>query len=118
MSSSVMFEPSCYGLSNLDGASLVELNMLGFALEFEGNSLQHVCPITSTRRRRHTKEFEGEGEYEFNTFNCASFWRILDEPFQKKGGWYNPGLQGLVEQLQGLVPRAMDKRMEGSTEEK
>ncbi|KAI5682511.1 hypothetical protein M9H77_03739 [Catharanthus roseus] len=62
MSSSVMFEPSCYGLSNLDGTSLVELNMLVFALEFDGNSLQLVCLITSTRRRRHTKEFEGEGE--------------------------------------------------------
>ncbi|KAI5682527.1 hypothetical protein M9H77_03755 [Catharanthus roseus] len=62
MSSSVMFEPSCYGLSNLDGTSLIKLNMLGFVLEFDRNSLQFVCPITSTRRRRHTKEFEGKGE--------------------------------------------------------
>ncbi|KAI5682516.1 hypothetical protein M9H77_03744 [Catharanthus roseus] len=62
MSNSVMFEPSCYGISNLDGTSFVELNMLGFALQFDRNSLQLVCPITSTRRTRHTKEFEAEGE--------------------------------------------------------
>ncbi|KAI5668711.1 hypothetical protein M9H77_18564 [Catharanthus roseus] len=49
MSSSIMFDPSCYGFGNLDDTSLVELNI-------------HVCTITSTRGRRHTMEFEGQGE--------------------------------------------------------
>ncbi|KAI5667687.1 hypothetical protein M9H77_17540 [Catharanthus roseus] len=44
MSSSVMFDPSCYGFGNLDDSSLVELNIVGFAFEFDRNSLQHVAP--------------------------------------------------------------------------
>ncbi|KAI5678431.1 hypothetical protein M9H77_09381 [Catharanthus roseus] len=60
MSSSVMFDPSCYGFGNLDDTSFVEL--VGFMLEFDRNSFQHVCTITSTRGRRHTMEFEGQGE--------------------------------------------------------
>ncbi|KAI5673463.1 hypothetical protein M9H77_13827 [Catharanthus roseus] len=40
----------------------VELNIVGFVLEFDGNSLQHVCTITSTRGRRYTMEFEGQGK--------------------------------------------------------
>ncbi|KAI5653129.1 hypothetical protein M9H77_30316 [Catharanthus roseus] len=31
-------------------------------MENEGNSLQHDCAIKSMRRRRHTMEFEGQGE--------------------------------------------------------
>ncbi|KAI5676614.1 hypothetical protein M9H77_07564 [Catharanthus roseus] len=42
--------------------SLVELNIVGFALEFDRNSLQHVFTIISMRGRRHTMEFEGEGK--------------------------------------------------------
>ncbi|KAI5667683.1 hypothetical protein M9H77_17536 [Catharanthus roseus] len=42
--------------------SLVEINIVGFALEFDRNSLQHVCSITSTRGRRYTMEFEGQGK--------------------------------------------------------
>ncbi|KAI5676853.1 hypothetical protein M9H77_07803 [Catharanthus roseus] len=38
MSSSVMFDPSCYAFGNLDDTSLVELNIVGFALEFDRNS--------------------------------------------------------------------------------
>ncbi|KAI5667230.1 hypothetical protein M9H77_17083 [Catharanthus roseus] len=59
---SVMFDPSCYGFVNLDDTSLVELNIVGFALELDRNSLQHVCTIISTRGRRHTVEFEGQAE--------------------------------------------------------
>ncbi|KAI5676257.1 hypothetical protein M9H77_07207 [Catharanthus roseus] len=62
MSSSVMFDPSCYGFGNLDDTSLVGLNIVGFVFEFDSNSLQLVCTITSTRGRRHTMEFEGQGE--------------------------------------------------------
>ncbi|KAI5668261.1 hypothetical protein M9H77_18114 [Catharanthus roseus] len=62
MSSSVMFDPSCYGFGNLDDTFLVELNIVGFALEFDRNSLQHVFTVTSTRGRRHTMEFEGQGK--------------------------------------------------------
>ncbi|KAI5662471.1 hypothetical protein M9H77_21794 [Catharanthus roseus] len=62
MSSSVMFDPSCYVFDNLDDTSFVKLNIIGFALEFDRNSLQHICTITSMRGRRHTMEFEGEGE--------------------------------------------------------
>ncbi|KAI5680891.1 hypothetical protein M9H77_02118 [Catharanthus roseus] len=62
MSCSIVLDPSCYGFGNLDDTSLVELNIVGFVLEFDWNSLQHVCPITSTRGRRHTMEFEGQGE--------------------------------------------------------
>ncbi|KAI5676352.1 hypothetical protein M9H77_07302 [Catharanthus roseus] len=60
--SSVIFDSSCYGFDNLDGTSLVELNIVGFALGFDKNSLQHVCTITSMRGRRHTMEFEGQGK--------------------------------------------------------
>ncbi|KAI5682215.1 hypothetical protein M9H77_03443 [Catharanthus roseus] len=42
MSSSVIFYPSCYGFGNLYDTSLVELNIVGFVLEFDKNSLQHV----------------------------------------------------------------------------
>ncbi|KAI5667202.1 hypothetical protein M9H77_17055 [Catharanthus roseus] len=77
---------------------LLSLTLLVSALEFDRNSLQHVCTITSMRGRRHTIEFEGQGEnvegklilcygdltmnvdvnlsfdlQEFNTFNCSSF---------------------------------------------
>ncbi|KAI5667957.1 hypothetical protein M9H77_17810 [Catharanthus roseus] len=62
ISSSVMFDPSCYGLGNLDDTSLVELNIVGFALGFDRNCLQHVCTITSMIGRRHTMEFEGQGK--------------------------------------------------------
>ncbi|KAI5681839.1 hypothetical protein M9H77_03067 [Catharanthus roseus] len=65
MSSSVMFDPSCYGFGNLDDTSRIELNIVGFVFEFDRNSLQHVCTITSTRGRRHTMEFKGQGESEF-----------------------------------------------------
>ncbi|KAI5681889.1 hypothetical protein M9H77_03117 [Catharanthus roseus] len=60
MSSSVTFDPSCYGFGNLDETSLVELDTAGFAFEFDRNSLQHVCTITSTRGKRHTIESEGQ----------------------------------------------------------
>ncbi|KAI5653492.1 hypothetical protein M9H77_30679 [Catharanthus roseus] len=59
MSSNIVFDPSCYGFGSLDDNSLVELNVVSFMLEFDRNSLQHVCTITSTRGRRHTMEFEG-----------------------------------------------------------
>ncbi|KAI5676635.1 hypothetical protein M9H77_07585 [Catharanthus roseus] len=62
MSSNVMFDPSCYGFGNLDDTSLVELNIVAFARGFDRNSLQHVFTITSMRGRRHTMEFEGQGE--------------------------------------------------------
>ncbi|KAI5675429.1 hypothetical protein M9H77_06379 [Catharanthus roseus] len=62
MNSSAMFDLSCYGYGNLDDTSLVELNILGLAFEFDRNSLQHVSTITSRRGRRHTMEFEGQGE--------------------------------------------------------
>ncbi|KAI5667899.1 hypothetical protein M9H77_17752 [Catharanthus roseus] len=38
MSSSVMFDPSCYGFDNLDDTSVVELIIVGFALGFDRNS--------------------------------------------------------------------------------
>ncbi|KAI5657044.1 hypothetical protein M9H77_25837 [Catharanthus roseus] len=62
MRSSIMFYPSCYGFVNLDDTSLVELNIVGFALVFDRNSLQHACTITSMSGRRHTMEFEGQGK--------------------------------------------------------
>ncbi|KAI5650233.1 hypothetical protein M9H77_36238 [Catharanthus roseus] len=62
MSNSVVLDPSCYGFGNLDDTSLVELNIFGFVFEFDQNSLEHVCTITSTRGRRHTMEFEGQDE--------------------------------------------------------
>ncbi|KAI5654145.1 hypothetical protein M9H77_31332 [Catharanthus roseus] len=61
---------------------------------------------------------------EFNTFNCASFWRILvnfdwllntpfwKESFQSRGRWYDLESEGTVELLQGPVTRAMARRME------
>ncbi|KAI5653524.1 hypothetical protein M9H77_30711 [Catharanthus roseus] len=60
LSISLSLNPSslCYE----DDISLVELNIVGFTLEFDRNSLQHVCTITSMRGRRHTMEFEGEGK--------------------------------------------------------
>ncbi|KAI5681695.1 hypothetical protein M9H77_02923 [Catharanthus roseus] len=60
MSSSTTFDPSCYGFGKLNATSLVELNIIGFALEFGRNSLQHVCTITSTRGKRHTMEWKGQ----------------------------------------------------------
>ncbi|KAI5663965.1 hypothetical protein M9H77_23288 [Catharanthus roseus] len=57
-----MFSPSCYGFGNLDDTSLVEPNIAGFEHEFDRNSLQHVRIITLTRGRRHTMEFEDQGE--------------------------------------------------------
>ncbi|KAI5653369.1 hypothetical protein M9H77_30556 [Catharanthus roseus] len=39
MSGSAIFDPSCYGFGNLNDTSLVELNIAGFALEFDRNSL-------------------------------------------------------------------------------
>ncbi|KAI5667942.1 hypothetical protein M9H77_17795 [Catharanthus roseus] len=42
--------------------SLVELNIVGLAFEFDRNSLQHVSTITSTRGRRHNMELEGQGK--------------------------------------------------------
>ncbi|KAI5681167.1 hypothetical protein M9H77_02394 [Catharanthus roseus] len=62
MGSSVMFDPACYGFGNLDDSSIVELNVVGFALEFDRNSIQHVCTITSTRGGRHAIEFKGQGK--------------------------------------------------------
>ncbi|KAI5654006.1 hypothetical protein M9H77_31193 [Catharanthus roseus] len=62
MSSSVVFYPFCYCFGNLDDTSLVELNIISFAFEFDRKSLQHVCTIISMRGRRHTMEFEGQGE--------------------------------------------------------
>ncbi|KAI5682053.1 hypothetical protein M9H77_03281 [Catharanthus roseus] len=62
MTCSVMFDPSSYGFGNLDGTSIVEFNIVGFALEFDKKFLQHVCTITSMRGRRHTMEFEGQGQ--------------------------------------------------------
>ncbi|KAI5681060.1 hypothetical protein M9H77_02287 [Catharanthus roseus] len=62
MISSVMFDPSCYGFGNLDYTSLVELHIVGFALGFDKNYLQHIYTITSMRGRRHTMEFEGQGK--------------------------------------------------------
>ncbi|KAI5671785.1 hypothetical protein M9H77_12149 [Catharanthus roseus] len=50
MSSNVVLDLSCYGFGNLDDTSLVELNIVGFVLEFDSNSPQHVCTITSTRK--------------------------------------------------------------------
>ncbi|KAI5652264.1 hypothetical protein M9H77_29451 [Catharanthus roseus] len=50
--------------------SLVELNVVGFALEFDRNSLQYVFTITSTRGRRHTMEFEGLGKNVFKAHLC------------------------------------------------
>ncbi|KAI5653741.1 hypothetical protein M9H77_30928 [Catharanthus roseus] len=38
MSNSVMFDPSSYGFDNLDDTFLVELHIVGFALEFDRNS--------------------------------------------------------------------------------
>ncbi|KAI5650209.1 hypothetical protein M9H77_36214 [Catharanthus roseus] len=61
MSSSVMFDPSSYAFGNLDDTSLVELKIVGFAIRFDMNSLQHVYTITSMRGKRHTMEFEGQG---------------------------------------------------------
>ncbi|KAI5648911.1 hypothetical protein M9H77_34916 [Catharanthus roseus] len=57
-----MFDPFCYGFGNLDDTSLIELNTVNFALEFDRNSPQHVCTITSTRGRRYTMEFKGQGK--------------------------------------------------------
>ncbi|KAI5664552.1 hypothetical protein M9H77_23875 [Catharanthus roseus] len=45
MSSSVIFDPSFYGFGNLDDTSLVELNIVGFALGIDRNFLQHACTI-------------------------------------------------------------------------
>ncbi|KAI5681192.1 hypothetical protein M9H77_02419 [Catharanthus roseus] len=56
MSSSVMFDPSCYGFCSLDDTSLVELKIVGFVFEFDRNSIQHVCTITSMSEGRHTME--------------------------------------------------------------
>ncbi|KAI5666587.1 hypothetical protein M9H77_16440 [Catharanthus roseus] len=76
INSSVMFDPSCYGFGNLDDTSLVELNSVGFALEFDSNSLQYVCTITSTGGRRHTMEFKCIGESElcdlWNSYGVAT----------------------------------------------
>ncbi|KAI5658097.1 hypothetical protein M9H77_26890 [Catharanthus roseus] len=101
---SQMFDPSCHGFGNLNDTSIVELNIVSFALEFDRDSLQHIYTITSMRERRHTMEFKGEWENvgeililcygdltinvddnlffdlkEFNTFNRASFRRTLEE---------------------------------------
>ncbi|KAI5668818.1 hypothetical protein M9H77_18671 [Catharanthus roseus] len=46
MSICAMFGPSCYGFDNLDDISLVELKIVGIALEFDRNSPQHFCTIT------------------------------------------------------------------------
>ncbi|KAI5653444.1 hypothetical protein M9H77_30631 [Catharanthus roseus] len=58
MSSSVIIDPSYDGFGNLDDTSFVELNIIRFPFEFDRNSLQYVCTITSTRGMRHTMEFE------------------------------------------------------------
>ncbi|KAI5672122.1 hypothetical protein M9H77_12486 [Catharanthus roseus] len=51
-----------FQVSLIDDTSLVELNIVNFALEFNMNPPQHVCTITSTRGRRYTMEFKGQGE--------------------------------------------------------
>ncbi|KAI5677882.1 hypothetical protein M9H77_08832 [Catharanthus roseus] len=61
LSINVMFDPSYYGFGNLYD-SLAKLTIVGLAFEFDRISLQHVSTITSTRRRRLTMEFEGQGE--------------------------------------------------------
>ncbi|KAI5675984.1 hypothetical protein M9H77_06934 [Catharanthus roseus] len=48
--------------ASADGTSLVELNIVSFALKFDRNSLQHVYSITARRGKRYTMEFEGKGE--------------------------------------------------------
>ncbi|KAI5682429.1 hypothetical protein M9H77_03657 [Catharanthus roseus] len=51
MSSSVVLNSSCYGFGNLDDTFLVELNIVGFAFEFDRKSLQYNFSIKSTRGR-------------------------------------------------------------------
>ncbi|KAI5652907.1 hypothetical protein M9H77_30094 [Catharanthus roseus] len=60
MSSSVVFDPSCYGFGNLYDTSLVELNIIDIAFEFEECS--PTCLHLNIRGRRHTMEFEGQGK--------------------------------------------------------
>ncbi|KAI5657996.1 hypothetical protein M9H77_26789 [Catharanthus roseus] len=102
MSSSIVLDPSCYGFGNIGDTSLVELNIVGFAFEFDRKSLQHVCNITSTRGRRHTMEFEGQGERMDLRMN----------PFKGGADGMTRKVQETVELLQGPVTRARARRME------
>ncbi|KAI5650512.1 hypothetical protein M9H77_36517 [Catharanthus roseus] len=80
---SLMFDLSCYSFGNLDDTPLVELNIVHFAFEFDSNSLQHVCTITSIRGRRHSMEFEGQGKNVggrlilcYGDLHCVFFQRV------------------------------------------
>ncbi|KAI5667712.1 hypothetical protein M9H77_17565 [Catharanthus roseus] len=78
---SVVLDPSCYGFGNLDDTSLVELNIVGFAFEFDKNTPQHVCTITSIRGRRHTMELRGKAKVLEET--NFMLWRFDNEFFFK-----------------------------------
>ncbi|KAI5653949.1 hypothetical protein M9H77_31136 [Catharanthus roseus] len=57
-----LLDSYAFQVSLIDDTSLVELNVVGFALGFDRNSLQNFYTIISMRGRRHTMEFEGQGE--------------------------------------------------------
>ncbi|KAI5653026.1 hypothetical protein M9H77_30213 [Catharanthus roseus] len=60
--SSLCYEVSLEELKSLLDSCTFQYNIDGFTLEIVRNSLEHVCTITSTRGRRHSMEFEGQGK--------------------------------------------------------
>ncbi|KAI5663060.1 hypothetical protein M9H77_22383 [Catharanthus roseus] len=138
MSSSVMFDPSCYGFGNLDDTSLVKLNIVGIALGFDRKSLQHEAYYGVRRPRqkywrktnillwRFNNEFffklvpllpcvflqrvKIEICYLWNSYGVETFVNKLDALFVYS--LQSLDCLGTVALLQGLVIRAMARIIE------